>query len=977
MQEFVGLSWRAMAISHSIAANLLLAFACLNQGQQPPIGGRANETGRPMNRHCFLLATTLLACTASMAQAGETILYDAAPSWAEPADFDKALASGEQLVLVDRQVRIEDGVVHAFSDVAYRIENPEALAKLGTLTLGWLPDKGDLTVHRLEIVRGGMVTDLLAGGARYEVLRRETQLEQRSLDGALTATIAAPGLKVGDVLRFSQTISKRDQALAGEVQVAEGLLAKPANVGFGRVRVSWPAGETMIWRAGPAVALEDPVAKGGFQSLSLTLPLAKREEMPNDAPGRYTLSPLLQVTSFADWREVSRTMGQHFSTDGSIAPGSPLALQVERIAAASEDPRERAALALKVVQDEIGYLLNGMNGGNYLPQKPAETWANRYGDCKAKSLLLLAMLREIGIESEAVLVRSSNGDLVSALLPMPAAFDHVIVRATIEGTDYWLDGTAAGTRIDTMGEVPAVHYALPLRPEGADLLKVEQRWPTALDRIVRVIYDYRAGLDMPALYEAEVEARGIMGARVRPQVDETDPDKRIEYVADYLKELVGEGIVHHATIAYDDASGVATIRAKGLLGSGFEFERDRGKLAISLPSSDFKFEPDRARAAWRDIPVAVGGPLGFRKVVTVLLPEGDPTSYELSGRGDLDEEVAGVRIRRRAELAGNRLVVEDTAIKIPSEIPVADLADARGKVARLRSGDPLLRADDKAVRYWQREPADMERRFAHLEEAYAAIIAHDPEDAWRWALRGGLRAFGRDKKGALADYDRAIALDPSAELHFDRAQLHRQLGALDAALTDAREAYDLERSPGYAMGVASLLAEAKRFDEGLAVLDELDVSGDDRIDTMIAKADILGEAGRADEGWNLLGQALSERPGDGTVLNAQCWFMGTWRHALDEALKVCDRAVQANEYSADALDSRALVHYRLAHREEALADLQAALSSAPSQSASLYLRGIMLLEAGDAAGKKDVAEAERLYSGIDRYYARFGIGPTK
>jgi hypothetical protein len=30
------------------------------------------------------------------------------------------------------------------------------------ISLSWLPDKGDLTIHRLEIRRGGEVIDLLA-----------------------------------------------------------------------------------------------------------------------------------------------------------------------------------------------------------------------------------------------------------------------------------------------------------------------------------------------------------------------------------------------------------------------------------------------------------------------------------------------------------------------------------------------------------------------------------------------------------------------------------------------------------------------------------------------------------------------------------------------------------------------------------------------------------------------------------------------
>src|SRR5690349_11232652 len=159
---------------------------------------------------------------------------------------------------------MEGGTVSAFTDIAYRIDNPEALTKAGTLQLAWLPDKGDLTVHRIEIYRDGKPLDLVAQGAKYTVLRRETALEKRSLDGALTATLAVPGLKVGDVLRFSQTVTTSDQALGEAMQFGNGLLAEPVKVGFGRITVSWPTATKMAWRAGPDVALPAPVDAGGM-----------------------------------------------------------------------------------------------------------------------------------------------------------------------------------------------------------------------------------------------------------------------------------------------------------------------------------------------------------------------------------------------------------------------------------------------------------------------------------------------------------------------------------------------------------------------------------------------------------------------------------------------------------------------------------------------------------------------------------------
>lgn len=914
-------------------------------------------------------------CLAAPALAGEEVIYQAeVPHWVLPADIQAAMAKGETIVLLDEQVRLDDGVVHSFSDIAYRIDNPEALTQLGTLKLSWLPDKGDLIVHRLEIVRDGVTIDLIGQGVRYEVLRRERELEKRSIDGVLTATLSAPGLQVGDVLRISQTITAHDQALNGEVQANAGVRTEPMKLGFGRVRVSWPDDEDMGWRVHRAKGVGEPVSEGGYKAITALVPIAEPDKVPQDAPARFAVNPLIQVSSFDDWKDVSRVLAPHFTTANTIAADSPIAAQVARITAETDDELDRATRALRVVQDEVSYLLNGMNGGNYLPQSPTETWTKKYGDCKAKSLLLLAMLREMGIESEAVLVRIRGGDMVSALLPSLSAFDHMIVRATIGGQEYWLDGTNAGTRLDTVGEVPAFHYALPVREAGADLIPVTQRWPEALTREVKVTLDYSAGLDMPVTYAATVLARGALGAQMRPQTAETDEQDLRDYAQKYLESLIGESVVYEAKVTYDDDAGVARLTARGLMDSNWQWDRGRGSFAFELPSTGFEFSPDRARQTWREIPVQVTGPIGFAEQVELILPD-DASAYELVGIGTIDEVIAGVRMHRTVERTSNRVILRDDARKIPSEIAVTELAAERAKASRFTGGDPVLRAPLGIIRLWQHSEQSSAKRVAHLEDAYGAIIANDPKEAWRWSLRARLRENHGDLEGALGDYAKAIELEPTVQRYLDRAGVLQELGRTSKAIEDARTAYDLDAQGSHAIYLASLLAENGQLDNAIALLDPLELSGDERIDLVIAESEILGEAGRADEGWTMLEDIALERPGDGHVLNAQCWFMGLWSYRIEQAGPVCDEAVKTLEYSAAVLDSRALMHYRAGNDEQALRDLNAALASEPGQGASLYLRGVILSKKGDKAGEKDIADALRLYRNFDRHYARYNIRP--
>src|SRR6185436_8602040 len=119
-------------------------------------------------------------------------------------------------------------------------------------------------------------------------------------------------------------------------------------------------------------------------------------------------------------------------------------------------------------------------------QSPAKTWSVGYGDCKAKTLLLLALLHELGIEAEPVLANIGQGDLVATRLPAPAAFNHVLVHARVDGEDLWLDGTDRGSRVEDLTDPPPLRWVLPLREGGATLLQLPSRPPAIPIRNVSI-----------------------------------------------------------------------------------------------------------------------------------------------------------------------------------------------------------------------------------------------------------------------------------------------------------------------------------------------------------------------------------------------------------------------------------------------------------------------------------------------------------
>ena len=222
-----------------------------------------------------------------------------------------------------------------------------------------------------------------------------------------------------------------------------------------------------------------------------------------------------------------------------------------RIAAASDDLKTRAALATQVVQDRISYLMNGLDGGNYLLQSPAQTWKSA-SDCKAKSLLLLAMLRELDVEAEAVLVDTNMGDAVPEMLPMAGSFDHIIVRAMIDGTEYWLDGTSRATRLANMDEVPRFFHALPLREGGAELMAMAERAQSTPDRRTWLTLDSRAGVAVPALFNLKIEQTGQLAAVFEEIAEQDSEELREDGISAFVSEELGSVQITESTVSYDE-----------------------------------------------------------------------------------------------------------------------------------------------------------------------------------------------------------------------------------------------------------------------------------------------------------------------------------------------------------------------------------------------------------------------------------------
>jgi len=918
---------------------------------------------------------------AAPAVAGETPLYQPAPAWIAaapvPAGDPGKGADAGSVVILDLQQRIEGGRLWSYVDSATRIASPEMLSQMANLAIPWVPDKGDLIVHELSLLRGGQRIDLLAQGQKFTVLRREQSLEQRELTGILTATLAIEGLQVGDVLRVRVSTTSKDEALAGRVQSAAPIIAAPVRAGFARMRLSWPTAAAPHYKILAEGVTATSATRDGYSELQLTLPAPKQPEMPADSPPRFRHPAMIEASTFADWADVSKVMAPLYATEGTIPAGSPLAAEVAAIVKAEPTPLGRAQRALALVQDKIRYLAVDMSGGNYVPQKPARTWEVRYGDCKAKTLLLLALLRAMDVEAEPVLANSSLGDLVPERLPSAQAFDHILVRAVVGGETLWLDGTGMGSRLADIHDTPAFRFVLPVRTAGAGLMPIATHADARPLMDVLVEADESASVDVPSAFDATAVVRGVPAAALTIAASEMGEKEKREAVGQFFQGFVGEAQFASATLQPDPASGTVTLKVRGAVTTPWTLDERRLKRSVSRTLASLNFAPDRARPAWKAIPVAGEAPSGMRYRLRLRLPDGGK-GYTLEGEPDLKAHLAGYDVTRSVRLDGGTVTVDERIDSTGEEIAAARIASERDSVATAKANAPRIVAAEGARRSWELGGADPSgaTQVKAAEAIFARAIANDPEEASGYVSRASFRDGIGDRKGALGDLTRAIAIEPSVNLYLERAGIAYDLGDLASAAADAEAARQLDPSSSDAIGTAARI-KAERGDHAgaVALLDErIALGGDTRPAFRLTKASLIGEFGDAAEAVKLYDGLIAEKPGSPQLLNGRCWVKGTRSVAVDTALKDCTEAIELMQNSAPALDSRAMVWYRLGRYEDALRDLDAVLAASPGMAASRYMRAVVLARLHrDSDAAKDLLLARRLSPSIDRTYARYGI----
>ncbi|MFI6339111.1 tetratricopeptide repeat protein [Streptomyces sp. NPDC050535] len=227
-------------------------------------------------------------------------------------------------------------------------------------------------------------------------------------------------------------------------------------------------------------------------------------------------------------------------------------------------------------------------------------------------------------------------------------------------------------------------------------------------------------------------------------------------------------------------------------------------------------------------------------------------------------------------------------------------------------------------------------------------IALDPRLARAYRSRAMSRAESGDYPAGIGDLDRAIALAPDDARSFSiRGEYHRVLGDYDAAVRDLDKGIELDSTRDFAWASRG----ATRLSRG-----ELDEALADLGRALELKPDYAWALARRARVWRARGErehqmADLERAAD--LLPDWAWglcergdaFRSMGRHT--EALADYDRAIELDDEYASAYASRGVCRGELGRLDEGLADLDRAIALRPRYAWALRKRAEFHLQRHD------------------------------
>lgn len=406
----------------------------------------------------------LLLIILSFKSNGQDVKISNTPSWVNLVDLksDSILSKGVgyQYLMIDFQENIPLQSIYRHNMVS--VFNSEGIQEQSDITVSYDPSYQVLKFHKLQIIRDGKTIDKTKT-IPIKSIQQETGQSRGLYDDRLSALIHFDDVQKGDIIEYAYTIKGYNPIYKGEFSTQLLLqYSVPINQFYYRILSKDKLTYNLLDSASnPQI---NSIGNGfeyiwdtdGFNPVIYDV----------QVPYWYNKQKRVDISTYNNWREVSKLLYplyQYNKHDISV---------ITKTILDQSSIKDTVLSLINYVQDDIRYL--GLEAGinAFKPHDPELVFTQKYGDCKDKSLLLVALLRDVGIDASPVLVNSWKAESIKYGLPSINAFNHCVVNFKKNNKTYYVDPTISnqGGDIDHIS-FPDYKYGLIIAKNTSDLIQ--------------------------------------------------------------------------------------------------------------------------------------------------------------------------------------------------------------------------------------------------------------------------------------------------------------------------------------------------------------------------------------------------------------------------------------------------------------------------------------------------------------------------
>ena len=369
------------------------------------------------------------------------------------ATQEKYPLAGAVIILADERMKlVPDNTLVYDSHFIVKILNERGKKDFSEIVLGY-----DSTYEKVDIEYARTIKpdgEIVAVGEK-DIRDVSRYLNFPLYSNARARIISMPEITEGSIVEYkirttqSQLINKDDFDIAYNLQETEP-------VAFARMIVSIPKNRNL------KIKLLNPEYNPGNFNLSPAASETKDEktyswefkhipqiEVEPNMPPKAEINPVILASTFDSWDEIYKWWWD-LSKD-RILPDKAISVKVNQLIQGKKSPEEKMRAIYNYCVEEVRYVGVEYGQAGYQPHQPSEIFKNKYGDCKDKAVLFVAMLKAAGIDAFPVLIGTRQTPAMEDDFPA-ANFNHCIAAVELNGKLIFLDITA---EVCSFGDLPA------------------------------------------------------------------------------------------------------------------------------------------------------------------------------------------------------------------------------------------------------------------------------------------------------------------------------------------------------------------------------------------------------------------------------------------------------------------------------------------------------------------------------------------